>query len=138
MTLAVTKQSAAASSLAFPALDQLQSRRVNWGLWHGCCQGQVSPQRSHRNWGQPPPHPGLCLAFIPVYTPWDPRGAEECVRKFLCSDFPALPLAVSGSSRGAGAQGTSRAAGQLTALPRTFPLPSLVPLLPAQLRARWK
>lgn len=92
---------------------------VNWGPWcqalpgagesgGGCLAGSRGSPASP--W--PPPSLGLysCLRAAP----WDPRGAEECVCKFLCSDFPALPLAVTGSSCGAGAQGASRAGGQLT------------------------
>lgn len=65
-----------------------------------------------QNWRQLSLRPSL--TSIPVYMQWDPGGAEECVCKFLCSDFPALPLAITGSSHRAGAQGTSRAGGQLT------------------------
>lgn len=96
--------------------------------WCRALPGAGESRGSRRNQGQPPPRPSPCLrpAFIPVYALWDPRGAEECVCKFLCSDFPVLPLAVTSSSRGAGAQGASRAGGQLTlagagAATRLFP-----------------
>lgn len=97
------------------------------GLWQ---------KRGQCRRGQPPPPPSL-YSCLP---PWDPRGAEECVCKFLCSDFPALPLAVTGSSRRA--RGASRPGGR-----SPCPAPGLLhafsplrpaPPSPAQLRAHWK
>lgn len=96
-----------------------------------CCGRNVGSAAG----GSPRLHP----AFIPVYR----LGflvALKNVCKFLCSDFPALPLAVTGSSRRA--RGASRPGGR-----SPCPAPGLLhafsplwpaPPSPAQLRAHWK
>lgn len=109
VTLAVTWQPPASSSTG-------SSRAGSAAVGNGKSWHRVLPRADQYGGGLAGTNgsPHLRLAFIPVYAPWDPRGAEECVCEFLCSDFLALPLAVTGSSRRAGVQGASRARGQLT------------------------